>query len=103
LCEQCGKLESECRCSPSATEPRRLAPETQTARISLEKRPKGKLVTVIGGLDPDGNDLQALAARLKTACGAGGTLKDGRIELQGDQLQAVESDLQKIGYKTKRK
>jgi translation initiation factor 1 len=84
-------------------EPARIAPELQTARVSLEKRPKGKLVTLIGALDPEGNDLQALASRLKAACGTGGTLKEGRIELQGNHLEAVEAALQAIGYKTRRK
>ena len=58
---------------------------------------------MIGSLDPEGNDLAALAARLKSACGTGGTLKDGRIELQGDHLQAVETALRGLGYKTRRK
>ncbi len=102
-CERCGKLESECQCPPPATEPTRIAPELQTARLSLEKRPRGKMVTVIGALDPEGNDLQTLAARLKAACGTGGTVKEGRIELQGDHLKAVEAALQVIGYKTRRK
>ncbi len=66
-----------------------------------ERRAKGKLVTVIAGLDPEANDLDELGARLKNACGAGGTVKDGRIELQGDHLQAAERALQAIGYKTR--
>jgi translation initiation factor 1 len=80
---------------------KRIPPEQQTARLMTERRAKGKLVTVIAGLDPDGNDLGELATRLKNACGAGGTVKDGRIELQGDHLQAAEQALQAIGYKTK--
>jgi translation initiation factor 1 len=102
-CERCGKLESECACPPPIVEPKWLAPETQTARLGVEKRPKGKVVTVIGSLDPEGNDLPALAASLRSACGTGGTLKDGRIELQGDHLQAAERVLGGMGYKTKRK
>lgn len=102
-CERCGKLESECQCPRLPVEPTRIAPELQTARLSLEKRPKGKLVTVIGALDSGGNDLQALASRLKAACGTGGTLKEGRIELQGDHLKAAEAALQGMGYKTRRK
>ena len=66
-----------------------------------ERRAKGKLVTVIAGLDPIDNDLSELATRLKTACGAGGTVKDGQIELQGDHLTAAERALQSIGYRTK--
>ena len=101
-CDRCGKLESECACPPPVVEPVRLAPETQTARLKLEKRPKGKVVTAVGGLDPEGNDLEALAAKLKARCGTGGTVKDGAIELQGDHLAAAEKALQAIGYRTKR-
>jgi translation initiation factor 1 len=56
---------------------------------------------VIAGLDPEANDLDELGARLKGACGAGGTVKGGRIELQGDHLRAAERALQAIGYKTR--
>ena len=101
-CERCGKLETECECPPTVVEPVRLAPESQTARLRLEKRPKGKVVTVVLGLDPAGNDLESLAARLKGRCGTGGTVKDGSIELQGDHLAAAEAALKGIGYKTRR-
>ncbi len=101
-CDRCGKLESECACAPLVVEPVRLAPETQTARLKLEKRPKGKVVTLVFGLDPEGNDLESLAAKLKTRCGTGGTVKDGSIELQGDPLAAAELALMGIGYKVKR-
>jgi translation initiation factor 1 len=77
------------------------APEKQTARLMTARRAKGKLVTVVAGLDPAETDLNALAARLKTACGAGGTVKDGCIELQGDHLRAAERALQAIGYKVR--
>ena len=101
-CDRCGQLEAECSCPPPPpVEPVRLAPETQTARLKLEKRAKGKHVTVISNLNPD-NDLAALATTLKARCGAGGTVKDGPIELQGDHLAAVEKALQAIGYRTKR-
>ena len=100
-CERCGKLESECSCPPVVVPPKRIPPETQTARIRLEKRPKGKVVTVVGNLDPDGNDLEALAATLKTKCGTGGTLKEGLIELQGDHRERAEVALKGMGYKTK--
>ena len=56
---------------------------------------------MIAGLDPEATDLNELGARLKNACGSGGTVKDGRIELQGDHLQSAEKALQSIGYKTR--
>lgn len=99
-CARCGRLESECSCPPPVPEVKRIPPEQQTARLMTERRAKGKLVTVIAGLDPEHNDLSELATRLKNACGAGGTVKDGQIELQGEHLQAAERTLYAIGYKT---
>jgi len=102
MCDRCGKVESECACPPSVVEPVRIAPETQEARLKVEKRPRGKVVTTVGGLDPAGNDLAGLAAKLKARCGSGGTVKDGVIEIQGDHLAAAEAALRAIGYKTRR-
>ena len=82
--------------------PARIAPEIQTARLKVEKRPKGKVVTTVVGLDPAGNDLADLAAKLKSRCGSGGTVKEGVIELQGDHLSVAEAVLKEVGYKVKR-
>ncbi len=98
-CEQCGQLESECTCPPPA--PVRIPPERQTARIAMEKRKNGKRVTVIRGLPEEGNDLPDLLTRLKSHCGAGGTLKDGELEIQGEQLDRVRDKLQQLGYRVK--
>ena len=98
-CERCGELESGCRCPPPA--PDRIPPEKQTARITLEKRRKGKVVTVVAGLSPSANDLPALLGELKSACGAGGTLKDETLELQGDHAQRIRGLLTQRGYRIK--
>lgn len=98
-CEHCGELEAECVCPPP--EPVRRPPEKQTARLSLEKRGKGKLVTVIRGLSAADNDLTDLLTRLKSTCGAGGAVKDDALEIQGSQLERVRELLGKIGYKVK--
>jgi translation initiation factor 1 len=100
-CDRCGKLESECQCPPSPTEPKRTPPESQTARIRLEKRPRGKVATVVANLDAEGTDLPLLATRLKSACGSGGTVKDGVIEIQGDHVTMVDRILREIGFRTK--
>jgi len=47
-------------------------------------------------------ELQELAGILKQKCGTGGTVKDGRIEIQGDQRERIVVDLEKLGYKVKR-
>jgi translation initiation factor 1 len=101
-CETCDELESDCKCPPAAAPQRvRTPPEKQTARLGVEKRKRGKMVTVIRGLDPDGNDLPELLTKLKTACGAGGTIQDDMIEIQGNQRDRIQAELQKIGYKVR--
>ena len=101
-CDRCGLLESECKCPPPPPEPpARIPPEKQTARLAVEKRAKGKLVTVVRGLPAIGNDLPDLLTRLKTACGAGGTLKDDTLELQGDHRPRAAKLLEQLGYKVK--
>ena len=98
-CEQCGQLEADCQCPPAP--PPRVPPGEQTARLSVEKRKKGKVVTVVRGLSSEGNDLAELLTQLKTACGAGGTLKEGDLEIQGNHLDRVRQLLRTIGYRVK--
>jgi translation initiation factor 1 len=98
-CDRCGELEEKCACPPEPSP--RTAPEKQTARLAAEKRKKGKLVTVIRGLPVEGNDLPALLSQLKTACGAGGTLKDDFLEIQGHHLERVREVLISLGYRVR--
>jgi translation initiation factor 1 len=98
-CEKCGELESHCPCPPEP--PPRIPPQQQTAQLALEKRKRGKRVTIVRGLAEEGNDLPELLSHLKAACGAGGTLKENVIEIQGDQRDRVRSTLGNLGYKTK--
>lgn len=74
----------------------------QTARIARDrKRRAGKTVTVISGLRHDPSTLESLLKQLKQQCGAGGTLKDGELEIQGDHRERVVAALTAMGYKTK--
>lgn len=100
-CERCDKLETECTCPPPTVEPARVPPQKQTARLKLEKRKKGKTVTIVEGLSRTGNDLEGLLSRLKNACGAGGTLDGETIEIQGDQRVRTRQVLEEIGYRVK--
>ncbi len=111
-CEDCGKLESECICSPEAkrsaevqraVESARLPPEKQIARIGVEKRKGGRKATVISGLTHQANDLPELLAKLQNACGTGGTVKpkEDLIELQGDHRETARQTLAMIGFKVK--
>ena len=58
-------------------------------------------MTVIRGLASDDTDLPALLKRLKNCCGAGGTVTDDGLELQGTHAERVRAELQTIGYKVK--
>ena len=98
-CERCDELEEECTCPPPEIE--LTPPEKQTARVSLEKRKKGKLATVIRGLLDEGTHLTGVLTTLKNYCGAGGTIKDGELEIQGDQRTRVLEKLRSLGYRTK--
>ena len=98
-CERCDELEEDCQCPPP--QPELIPPEKQTARVQVEKRKRGKVVTVIRGLPLLGNDLPGLLTTLKTKCGAGGTLKDDVLEIQGNHLEAVRSSLRSIGFQVR--
>ena len=78
------------------------SPGDGTARIRRETGGRGgKTVTTISGLALDDAALAALAKRLKAACGTGGTVRDGTIELQGDHRDAVLAFLAKDGLRGK--
>jgi translation initiation factor 1 len=96
LCERCGKLTTDCSCPPQPK-----PPSKQIARIRLEKRGKGKSVTTIRDLDDCGPHLTELLTKLKNHCGAGGTIQEGIIEVQGDQMVRITQFLQDQGYRTR--
>ena len=98
VCERCGKVDEECRC-PLAAAPVVPASE-QTARVAVEQRKRGKVVTVVRGLVND-SALPPLLKTLKDACGAGGTMKDEALELQGDHSDRVAELLRAVGYRVK--
>ncbi len=62
----------------------------------------GKGVTVITGLPLDAAALEALATQLKRSCGAGGAVRDDRIEIQGEHRDRVVAELARMGYDAKR-
>ncbi len=95
-CPRCGSYPCRCR------KPVSLPPDAQTAAISRDRKGrKGKTVTVIRDLRLAPQDLQALAKLLKKACGSGGTVKEGMIEIQGDHREKIAAKLRSLGYKTK--
>lgn len=71
-------------------------------RLRLARRASDRVVTLISGLPGPPEAIARLLRELKGACGAGGTLKQGVIELQGDQRATVEAALRRRGIASKR-
>jgi translation initiation factor 1 len=75
-------------------------PKIRVARETAGRSGKG--VTVITGLPLSGEALEQLAGQLKRCCGAGGAVRNGKIEIQGEQRDRVVAELSKLGYDAKR-
>lgn len=82
-----------------------LEPKQQKLRVSRDtKKRAGKIVTLVTGFEGKSDDLLELTKRLKSACGVGGSGKDGEIIVQGDHVDKVVTLLLSWGYSnTKRK
>ena len=86
--------------SPPVRGPARKPVTLKVGRETAGRRGKG--VTTVFDLPLDDDGVRELAALLKQRCGTGGTVKDGRIEIQGDQRQRLVAELEELGYKVKR-
>ncbi len=91
--------------------PERPTPQPPPARPGAPARVRvgrevagrgGKGVSVITGLPLAGAELDALARQLKKLCGAGGAVRDGVIEIQGDHRDRLVDELSRLGYEVKR-
>jgi translation initiation factor 1 len=91
ICSTCGLPEELCMCEE-------IAREQQQIRIYSDKRRYGKTVTVVEGFNAGEIDVDDLARKLKTKCAAGGTVKDGKIELQGEHRKKVQKALEDMGF-----
>lgn len=98
MCPACRQPAGACVCA------RHEAPAGDgIVRVSRETKGRaGKGVTLVKGLALNAAALAALGKRLKTACGSGGTVKDGVIEIQGDHVERVLECLLKDGFNVKR-
>lgn len=74
-----------------------------TVRVGRETAGRrGKCVTTVWDLPLDEAEVRDLAAALKQRCGTGGSVKGGKIEIQGDHRDRITAELEKLGYKVKR-
>lgn len=98
LCPDCGAVKADCRC--------RLTANSNSgdgiARIRRETKGRGgKAVTVITGLAGDPDTIKDLAKTIKQHCGVGGAVKQGDIEIQGDQRAKIKTLLEAKGITVK--
>ncbi|MBV8469649.1 MAG: translation initiation factor Sui1 [Burkholderiaceae bacterium] len=99
VCPNCRQALAQCTCKRAQTP----GGGDGTARVWRESKGRGgKTVTLVKGLLIDAEALQALGKRLRSACGSGGTVKDGVIEIQGDHAERVTALLLEAGLKAKR-
>jgi len=100
ICDRCGWPVGDCKCSQTrATE---SVPNRIVAKLRMEKKGRGgKVVTVVYGLPNNETFLKALSQELKRACGTGGAVVDGGIELQGELRERVREVLAAMGYVVK--
>jgi translation initiation factor 1 len=97
-CPKCEKPIKNCVCGKSKLD------IAKDGIVKISRETKGRRsasVSVIAGLPLDDNDLIALAKQLKQKCGAGGTVKSGTVEIQGDHRDMLMQELLKLGFKVK--
>ena len=98
LCPGCGQPTASCQCQKTA-----VPLGDGKVRVCCERKGHGgKTVTVISGLPLDAAALTSLAGELKRRCGCGGTIKAGKIEIQGDHVVLLLDELLKRGFAAKR-
>lgn len=99
MCPDCRQPIAACICRQSLA----VVKTDGVVRVSRETKGRGgKSVTLVKGVVLDALALALLGKQLRTACGTGGTVKDGVIEVQGDHCTLVLAWLQKHGYNVKR-
>jgi translation initiation factor 1 len=98
MCPDCRQPLAGCTCGQAP-----IPKGDGVVRVSRETKGRGgKSVTVVKGLSLEAAALAAVGKQLKTACGSGGTVKDGVIEIQGDHCDLVVKALKKQGHTVKR-
>jgi len=91
ICPICGLPKELCVCE-------QIAIPEQQIKIYTSRRRFGKLMTVIEGINSNDIELTELCKILKSKCACGGTVKEGKIELQGKHIEKVKNILVNMGY-----
>jgi len=91
ICEVCGLPKEICVCEE-------IAREQQKISVAVDQRRYGKMMTIIEGINLHELDANALVSKLKSICACGGTIKEGKIELQGDHRTKIKETLEKMGF-----
>lgn len=99
LCPDCNKPVANCQCKSLRQQQVKGDGIVRVARETKGRAGKG--VTLIKGLALTETELKATASTMKQLCGTGGTVKDGIIEIQGDQRDRLLAWLLANGYKAK--
>ena len=99
MCPACRQPVAGCVCAAAQAMPCKSG----AVRVSLDTQGRaGKGVTVVRGLALDAAALAVLGQQMRAACGSGGTVKDGNIEVQGDHSLRVMAVLKARGFAAKR-
>ena len=100
VCPGCGWPVKDCKCSSKRSADQSV-PGRVVAKLRLEKKGRGgKTVTVVTNFVGIGlPEKEKLAKQMQKACGVGGTVKDGRIEIQGDKRAEVARILEQAGFR----
>lgn len=94
MCPQCRRPQAQCLCKAQ-----RGPVGDGKVRVSRQSAGRGgKTVTLVKGLPLEADALAVLGKRLRSACGTGGTVKDGVLEIQGDHVERVVALLQGEGF-----
>jgi translation initiation factor 1 len=97
MCPACRHPLAQCTCKAKS-----VPAGDGVVRVSRQTKGRaGKSVTLVKGLALDATALAVLGKQLRTACGSGGTVKDGVIEVQGDHCELVMEALRKQGHQPK--
>ncbi len=104
-CPHCGLPRKKCVCRANPRGDRSVANAEGDGIVRVGRTSKGKggkTITEVKGVQLPEAELRDLAKALKRRCGTGGTLKEGVIEIQGDQRDTLVEELEKRGFTVKR-